>query len=88
MVVATTGLLFAAVARMAWLSALGGYAAFVTVWLSPVWLGMAYDLIALRLIHPAYAAGLTLLLVSALRYYAVDSIWWHDIAERLVRLVS
>lgn len=62
MIVATTALLIAAVGRMGLPLPLN-----LIVWFSPILLGLAYDLLKRRLVHPAYAIGLAVLFVSSFR---------------------
>lgn len=93
---ATTTILIAAVGRPS-----GGTASiaardvipFVAVWLSPVWIAMAYDAVRHRTVHAVYAVGACLLI--ALRYrqlvretdtWMATSRWFaHWVADHLLQ---
>jgi hypothetical protein len=81
MVVATVALLFAAVGRMGIETK---PTLFELVWLSPVFAGMAYDLIARRRVHPAYIVGLVGLFVGSMRVLLEDKEAWLMIGRPLL----
>jgi hypothetical protein len=66
MVVATTLLLTAAIARMQFLGTPVPLTIFVLVWLLPIFVAMVYDFVTKRLIHPVYLIGLASLAVMRL----------------------
>ena len=80
MVAATVALLFAAVGRMNIASPVVATIA----WLSPLLVGMAYDWIARRRVHPVYLITFTGLLVGALRVLVVESEAWLRIGRPLI----
>jgi hypothetical protein len=83
LVLATVALLFAAVGRMDFLQSGPLYLA---VWLSPVFVGMAYDAITLRRVHPTYLMGLAILLVGASRTFFTESEAWLRIGRALLQV--
>ena len=88
MVVATTTLLVAAVARMSFLGTPVPRPLFLLVWFLPILLGMAHDFMTRRLIHPVYVIGLVGLYILSLRRHVVDSETWLGISAWLATLVS
>jgi hypothetical protein len=88
MVVATTTLLVAAVARMTFLGTPVPPIVFLLVWFLPILLGMAHDFMTRRLIHPVYVIGLVCLYLLSLRRHAVDTETWLNLSAWLVTLVS
>ena len=88
MVVATTTLLVAAVARMRFLGTPVPSTVFLLVWFLPILLGMAHDFMTRRLIHPVYVIGLVGLYILSLRRHVVDSEAWLNISAWLATLVS
>ena len=88
MVVATTTLLVAAVARMTFFGTPVPPTVFLLVWFLPILLGIAHDFMTRRLIHPVYVIGLVGLYLLSLRRHAVDTETWLNISAWLVTLVS
>ena len=84
MLVATTTLLVAASLRMGFLPR----PMRLMVWFSPILLGMAYDLIKRRSIHPVYIIGLAALYVLSLRGALVETDAWLAFSGWLATLVS
>jgi uncharacterized membrane protein YozB (DUF420 family) len=83
MVVATTTLLIAPAGRVMFLGSLLPWPLILTVWYSPVLLGLAYDLLKKRLIHPVYVAGLGVLYISSFRDVLMQSDLWVGFARWL-----
>jgi len=81
MVVATVALLFAAVGRTGLDSS---PALFEFVWLSPILVGISYDWISRRRVHPAYIVGLVGLFVGSLRVMLEGSETWLVIGRPLL----
>ena len=81
MVAATVALLFAAVGRMDFIESTGVRA---LVWLSPMFVGMAYDWSTRRRVHPAYLIGTVGLFVGATRILFVESDVWLRIARPII----
>ena len=71
MIVATTTLLVAAALRMGL-----PWPLMLAVWFSPILIGIAYDLVRQRLIHPVYLIGLAVLFVSSFRDALMDTDVW------------
>ena len=88
MLVATVMLLIAAVGRMAFLGSSPPLALRLGIWLSPIYLAMAYDFFTRRLIHPVYVIGMAVLTVVAMRGNIRDSDVWLNIAGWFTRLFS
>ena len=88
MLVATTTLLVAASLRMSFLGEPLPRATRIFIWFSPVLLGIAYDLIAKRIVHPVYVIGLAALYVVSLRGALVESDAWLAFSGWLSTLVS
>ncbi len=88
MVVATTTLLVAAVARMSFLGTPVPRPLFLLVWFLPILLGMAHDYITRRLIHPVYVMGLAGLYILSLRGYLVETESWLSLSGWLATLVG
>jgi hypothetical protein len=87
---ATNTLLIAAVGRPfggTGSIALGDVVPFLLVWLSPLWIAMAYDGLRHRILHPVYAWGAVLLIALRYRQLIRETDTWmaisHWIAERL-----
>jgi hypothetical protein len=83
---ATAALLFAPVARFA--GPLGGPPAIIGVWLAPVLLAMGYDLWSRGRVHPAYLAGLALLIVGSVRVAFMESEGWLRIGRAIMRAIA
>ncbi len=83
-VVATTVLLIAAVHRIAFL---GGppppLALLLAIWLAPIGIGVAHDVLTRRLIHPVYILGIALVLLMKLRGPLRQTEAWRDFAAWL-----
>jgi hypothetical protein len=81
MVAATVALLFAAVGRMRFIESTGIKA---LIWLTPMFVGMAYDWIARRRVHSAYLVGTVGLFVGATRVLFTQSETWLRIARPII----
>ncbi len=83
MLVATTALLIAPVARLD----LGAFMAMdwsvFAIWLTPIYLAMIHDFLTKRIVHPVYVIGLSVLAVSMLRIPAAGSESWLVVARAL-----
>jgi hypothetical protein len=79
MLVATVMLTIAAVARMGFLPP--SYFVLIAVWLSPLYLAMAYDYYKKRIIHPAYLVGFMTLAIVPLRNGLTDSSAWQSFSS-------
>jgi len=88
MLVATTALLVAAVARMPFLSGPISEPARQLVWFSPILLAMGYDFYARRLVHPVYAIGLATLYGLSFRGSLRESDAWLSLSSWLATLVG
>ena len=88
MLVATTTLLVAAALRMSFLGDPLPRPMRLLIWFSPILLGMAYDLIARRSIHPVYIIGLAALYGLSLRGFLVETDAWLAFSGWLATLVS
>lgn len=86
MLVATVMLTIAAVARMTFLPV--SYFVFVAVWLSPIYLAMAYDYYRKRIIHPAYVIGFLTLALIPLRDRVATTEGWQGFATWFVTLIA
>jgi len=87
MVVVSTLLLVAAVARMSFLGNPPSPWAFIGVWTSPILVAMAHDAIYRRLAHPVYLMGMAILSVMTFRQLLIDTAFWRGCAEWLARWV-
>ena len=85
MVVATVVLLFAALAR--WTFVESGLAR-AGIWLSPIFIGMVYDWITRRRVHPVYIIGSITLFLFAFRLIFANSEAWLRIARPIVDALS
>jgi hypothetical protein len=88
MLVATTTLLVAAALRMSFLGEPLTRPMRLFIWFSPILLGMAYDLIVRRSIHPVYIVGLAALYTLSLRGYLVETDAWLAFSGWLATFVS
>jgi hypothetical protein len=88
MLVATTTLLVAAAMRMSFLGEPLPRPTRVLIWFSPILFGIAYDLIAKRIIHPVYVIGLAALYVLSMRGALVETDAWLTLSGWLATLVS
>ncbi len=84
MLLATVMLLVAAVLRMG----LGARYIFLSIWLAPVLIAMAYDYASRKIVHPVYVIGLVVLTLVSLRDLARETDVWMGIARGLSRLVT
>jgi len=73
MVVATTTLLVAAVARMRFLGSPPHPLIYGFVWLSPIWIAMLRDAFVERKVYPAYAISIVALAVVPYRYLLAET---------------
>ncbi len=90
-VVATTVLLIAPVHRMHWF--LGGPpapdVAVLAIWLLPIYVGMIYDGVTRRIVHPVYVLGiLAILFMKYWRVHIMRSDAWRSTADWAVALYS
>ena len=88
MLVATTTLLVAAALRMSFLGEPLPRPLRLLIWFSPVILGIAYDLIAKRIVHPVYVIGLASLYLLSMRGALVETDAWLAFSGWLATLVS
>jgi len=88
MVVATTTLLVAAVARMTFLGTPVPTTIFMLAWCMPIFMGMAHDLVTKRLVHPVYVMGLAGLFILRQRDYLVETETWLSVSGWLVSFVG
>jgi hypothetical protein len=58
------------------------------IWFSPILFGIAYDLIAKRMIHPVYVIGLAALYLLSMRGALVETESWLAFTGWLATLVS
>src|SRR3954469_1562007 len=77
---ATVSLAFAAVARMK----IASPVLFYLAWVSPMLVGIAYDLWARRRAHPAYLISVGVMTVAFLRIFLVESEAWLKIGRALL----
>lgn len=82
---ATVAILFAPVARM---MGVFGRAALALTWLSPALLAMGYDLWTRRRVHPAYLAGMAVLLVGFSRVFIMHSEGWLRIGRAIIHALA
>jgi hypothetical protein len=80
MIAATVALLFAAVGRMDFI----GPAISLVLWLSPMIVGMGYDWITRRRIHPVYPIATAWLLVVFSRVFFTESGMWLAIGRPII----
>jgi hypothetical protein len=78
---ANVALLFAAIGRLG----LGPGPLALGIWLSPVLLGIAYDAVTTKRVHPTYLLGLAVLLIGFGRIFLRQSEWWLPIGRTLLR---
>ena len=90
MIVATTVLLIAAVARMPWLGTPRNPWLVQLVWWAPILLAMGYDYARQRAVHAIYLLGLvvTALESPTIRRLARETATWHDAGAWLATWVS
>jgi hypothetical protein len=88
MLVATTTLLVAAVARMGFIGDPFAREVRLLVWVSPILLAMGYDLCARRFVHPVYIAGLAALVLLNQRRFLVPTDAWQSFSAWLATLVT
>jgi hypothetical protein len=88
MLVATTTLLVAAALRMSFLGDPLPRPMRLFIWFSPILLGIAYDLISRRLVHPVYVIGLAALYLLSMRGALVETDEWLAFSGWLATLVS
>lgn len=88
MIVATTVLLIAAVARMRFLG--GDLLLVYLVWVSPIWIGMIRDWLSRRLLHPVYVVGLVAIALEGVptRRFIGQTEVWRDLTGRLAQLIA
>ncbi len=83
MLVATTGLLIAAVNRMDFIGGPFARQIQLLVWVSPLLLALGYDFYARRIVHPIYVIGTVGLLILSQRGFVARSDTWQSIAGSL-----
>lgn len=88
MLVATTELLTAPVARLDLDAYVTAHWSVFAIWLAPIYLAMVYDWVSNRIIHPVYVIGLVVLAASMARVLVMDSAAWQGIAGALAGLFS
>lgn len=88
MIVATTVLLIAAVARMRFLG--GDLLLVYLVWVSPIWIGMIRDWLSRRLLHPVYVVGLIAIALEGTptRRFIRETDVWLDMTGRLAQVIA
>ena len=88
MLVATTMLTIAAVSRMSFLGTPPPMTLHLAIWLSPIYLAMAWDFWQHRIVHPVYVIGLITLAIVDFRALAVDTVPWQNFAGWVQGLVT
>ncbi len=88
MVVASTYLLIAAVLRLPFLGSPRSQILFLSIWLSPIFLGMIYDFITRRMVHPVYIVGAVVLAISGFRDPLRSTKIWLEFTNGLARLIA
>ena len=90
MIVATTSLLIAAVARMPFLGAPRNQLLLHLIWIAPILLAMAHDFWRQRKVHPVYVLGLVVLVLEGplVRRPARQSETWQNMAGWLATWVA
>jgi len=88
MLVATTELLTAAVARLNLENYVTAHWSVFVIWLSPIYLAMIYDYLTKRIIHPVYVIGIIVLSLTMLRVFATQTEAWLSIARMITRWVT
>ena len=77
---ATVALAFAAVFRMSFQSPV----VFLLVWLSPIFAGMAFDVVTRRRVHPVYVISVAVMAVAFVRTFFTESAGWLPIGRALL----
>ncbi len=75
---AAVAVMFAAVSRVWFVESIPVR---LFVWYFPVLVGMAYDLVSRRRIHPVYWIGVAAMAVAFLRIPLSRTDWWHGVAR-------
>ncbi len=88
MVVASTYLLVAAALRLPFLGSPRSQVLFLAIWLSPIFLGMIYDFISRRMVHPVYVIGVAVLAISGFRDPLRSTEVWLEFTSGLARLIT
>lgn len=88
MLVATTELLTAAVARLDLDAYVHAHWSVFVIWLAPIYLAMIYDYLTKKIIHPVYVLGMIVLSATMLRVFAVETDAWLSIARMITRWVT
>jgi hypothetical protein len=57
------------------------------IWAAPILLGIGYDLISKRMLHPVYVLGLATIYLMLLRRFFVNTEAWRGISGWLIALV-
>jgi hypothetical protein len=83
MLVATTGLLVAAILRMDFIGGPFARQIQLLIWISPILLAFAYDFYARRIVHPVYVVGAIGLLILSQRAVVARTEAWQSIAGSL-----
>src|SRR5580704_5922028 len=86
MLVATTLLLVAAVGRMTFLSDVPPLVR-LGVWMSPIFVAIAYDLYSRRLVHPIYVSGIIVIAIVNQRRFLVQTDAWQSLSGWLATLL-
>ena len=88
MIVASTYLLIAAVLRMPILGDPRSDVLFIGIWLVPIALGMAHDLITRRIVHPVYVIGAIVLTISGFRDVIATTQAWDAFTRWLAAIMT
>jgi hypothetical protein len=83
MVLACCMLTVAGAGRVMRVFELTGYLAFVAIWLSPIWIGLARDLVVYRRLHPVYLIGGLLMALIPMRQALIETSQWTQFTDWL-----
>ena len=86
MLVATVMLTIAAVGRMSFLPT--SYFVTTAVWLSPIFIAIAYDFYKKRTVHPAYVIGVLTLAIVPLRGRITTTDTWQGFANWFISVIT
>jgi hypothetical protein len=88
MLVATTELLTAPVARFNLDNYIAAHWSVFVIWLSPIYLAMIYDYLTKRIIHPVYVIGIVVLASTMIRVFLTQTESWQAIARVIAGWVT
>jgi hypothetical protein len=90
MIVATTSLLIAAVARMPFLGSPRILWLELLIWVSPILLAISYDFVRQRIVHPIYLTGIVVLVLESrfMRQAIQETEVWLDINRWVASIVA